>query len=91
MALLTLSANRDDRRIEDPDRFDVGRVNTPHLTLGFGAHYCLGQALARQEARIVLEEVLARFPEWTVRDDECVFQHGDIELRGWERLPVTLP
>jgi cytochrome P450 len=91
MALLTLSANHDDRRFEDPDRFDVGREIAQHLTLGFGAHYCLGQALARQEARVVLEEVLARFPDWTVDDDASVFQVGDIELRGWDRLPVTIP
>jgi cytochrome P450 len=91
MALLTLSANRDDRRFEDPDRFDVGREIAQHLTLGFGAHYCLGQALARQEARIVLEEVLKRFPEWTVDEAGCEFQKGDIELRGWERLPVVVP
>jgi cytochrome P450 len=91
MALLTLSANRDDRRFEDPDRFDVGREIGQHLTLGFGAHYCLGQALARQEARIVLEEVLKRFPEWTVDEAGCEFQKGDIELRGWERLPITVP
>ena len=37
-----------------------------HLTFGYGAHFCLGAALARLEGRIALEEVLKRFPEWDV-------------------------
>jgi cytochrome P450 len=87
MALLVCSANRDDRRFEDPDRFDIRRNPTQHFTFGFGAHYCLGQALARLEARVVLEEVLDRFPEWDIDWDGAQFAHDD--LRGWEALPVT--
>ena len=64
MVTLTPSGNRDERHFEDPDRFDVRRDLDHHLAFGFGPHYCLGQALARLEARIVLEEVLKRFPEW---------------------------
>jgi cytochrome P450 len=87
LALLVASANRDDRRIEDPDRFDITRKPGQIFTFGFGAHYCLGQALARLQGRIALEEVLARFPEWDVDWDGAKFLF-DGDLRGWESLPV---
>jgi len=89
--LLVLSANHDERRFDDPDRFDITRAPGNHLTLGFGTHYCLGQALARLEARIVLEEVLERFPEWTVDEGGIELHKGEIDLRGFDRLPVSVP
>ena len=64
MALLTGSAGRDERHYPDADRFDVERKLDRHVTLGYGAHYCLGAALARLEGRVGLEETLKRFPEW---------------------------
>ncbi len=90
MVTLTPSANRDDRHFTDPDRLDVRRQLDHHLTFGFGAHYCLGQALARLEGRIVLEEVLKRFPEWDADLDHAKFMyHAD--MRGYESLPVVVP
>ncbi len=64
--LLFGSANRDERRFPDADRFDVGRDPNPHLAFGFGAHFCLGASLARLEARVAFEELLARHPELAV-------------------------
>ena len=87
MALLVASANRDERRIEDPDRFDVTRTPGQIFTFGFGAHYCIGQALARLQGRIALEEVLKRWPEWEVDEENAHFVH-DGDLRGWDALPV---
>jgi cytochrome P450 len=82
------AANRDERKIEDPDRFDVTRKPGTMFTFGFGAHYCLGQALARLEGRVALEEVLARFPTWEADADNAVFAfNGD--LRGWDAYPVV--
>jgi len=88
-ALIALvgAANRDQRRYEDPDTFDVCRPNATHFTFGFGIHYCLGNSLARLEARIALEEVLRRFPEWTVDDANAVRVTSSL-ARGWESLPV---
>ena len=87
MALLVASANRDERRIDDPDRFDVTRTPGQIFTFGFGAHYCIGQALARLQGRIALEEVLKRWPTWEVDEDNAHFVH-DGDLRGWDALPV---
>ena len=85
--LLTGSANRDERRFPDGDRFDVHRPIERHVAFGYGVHFCLGAALARLEARIALEEVLKRFPDWEV-DWEHARQAHTSTVRGWERLPV---
>jgi cytochrome P450 len=87
MCLLVASANRDERKIDDPDRFDITRKPGQIFTFGFGAHYCLGQALARLQARIAIEEVVARWPEWEVDYDNAKFVF-DGDLRGWDSLPV---
>ena len=60
--MLYCSANRDEAQFgPTADRFDVGRDPNHHLAFGFGAHFCIGAALARLEVRLVLEELLARF------------------------------
>jgi cytochrome P450 len=62
VVLLYASANRDEEEYgPTADRFDVGRTPNHHVALGFGAHFCLGAALARLELRILLEELLDRF------------------------------
>jgi cytochrome P450 len=81
------AANRDERRYDDPDRFDIRRPLSPHLAFGFGIHYCLGAALARLEGRIALEELLARFPEWDVDLDRANIAPTST-VRGFETLPV---
>ena len=57
MLLLNGSANRDEAHFPDADRFDIHRGGA-HLSFGQGLHFCLGSALARMQARVVLEEVL---------------------------------
>jgi cytochrome P450 len=91
MLLLVGAANRDERRYPDADRFDIHREIGPHLTFGYGAHFCLGAALARLEGRIALEEVLARFPEWEVDWSQEPKLAPTSTVRGWESLPVLLP
>ena len=68
LCMLYASGNRDERVFgDDASRFDVRRRTNPvHLAFGFGEHVCLGASLARLEARIFLEELLARFPTYAV-------------------------
>jgi cytochrome P450 len=56
------SANRDERRFPDPDRFDPARNNDDHVAFGFGRHFCAGSNLARLEARIAVDALLDRLP-----------------------------
>jgi cytochrome P450 len=91
MLLLVGAANRDERRYPDGDRFDIRREIGQHLTFGYGAHYCLGAALARLEGRIALEEVLRRFPEWDVDWSRDPHLAPTSTVRGWESLPVLVP
>ncbi len=68
LILLLGSANRDERRLPDPERFDVLRDTRGHLAFGFGDHYCLGAALARLEARIALDALIDELPELRLTD-----------------------
>jgi cytochrome P450 len=89
VALLTGSAGRDERKYEEPDRFDIRRHIELHLGFGYGIHFCLGATLARVEGRIALEETLAAFPEWQVDHDhaELLYTHT---VRGYKRLPIRV-
>jgi cytochrome P450 len=89
MMFLNGSANRDDRRYPDGDRFDVQRQVGSHLAFGYGIHFCLGAALARMEGRIALEEVLKRFVEWDL-DYENMKMATTTTVRGWETLPTFI-
>jgi cytochrome P450 len=88
--LLVASANRDPRRYDDPDRFDIHREDISHLTFGFGLHYCLGANLARLQGRVALDELLNRFPEWDV-DYESMSLAPTSTVRGWERMRLLVP
>jgi cytochrome P450 len=90
MMLLLASANRDHRAFPpDGDVFDIRRRINHHLTFGYGIHFCLGAALARLEARIALDEILTRFPEWEVDWDNAELDSS--QVRGWSTLPAHLP
>jgi cytochrome P450 len=89
MLLLAGAANRDERHFPDADRFDVRRRIDRHFTFAYGAHFCLGAALARLEGRVALEEVLKRFPDWEVDLDQAKFA-ATSTVRGWETLPAVI-
>ena len=57
------SANRDEKRYSEPDRFDIHRSPAPHVSFGSGPHTCLGIHLARMESRVALDAVLERLPD----------------------------
>ena len=81
------AANRDPGRFTDPERFDVGRSEGPALSFGSGIHYCLGAALARLEAQVVLDRLLDRFGTWELGGGEP--RHRDsLTLRGLVDLRV---
>jgi cytochrome P450 len=89
ISLLVASANRDELRWPEPNRFDIHRRINQILTFGLGTHYCMGAALARLEAKIALEEFLARFPKWDV-DWENTVLSSTSTMRGWETLPIRV-
>jgi cytochrome P450 len=88
LLLLSGSANRDERKFPNGDRFDIHRTIDHHLAFGYGIHFCLGAALARLEGRLALDEVLMRFPSWEIDWDNAV-QARTSTVRGWERLPAV--
>jgi len=88
IALLTASANRDEREFPDADRYDVERTIDRHVGLGFGVHFCLGASLARLESRVAFEETLKRFPTWDV-DETGLRQIHTSTVRGYCNVPIT--
>jgi len=85
--LVWAAANRDEREFPDPDRFDVTREIRRHLALGIGTHFCLGSKLARLEARVGFEELLARIPEYKL-ESEPRWVHS-IWARAYAGVPVS--
>ena len=81
------AANRDPARFPHPDRFDIARSDNRHLAFGYGAHFCLGAALAREELRIALAHLLDRLPGLELTLDDVAWQ-PTIDFRGPLSLPV---
>ncbi|HEX6417632.1 MAG TPA: cytochrome P450 [Acidimicrobiales bacterium] len=88
--LLLGSANRDPRAFPDPDRFDLDRARDVQLaSFGVGRHYCLGASLARLEARVALEELLARVADYDIDESGAARVHS-ANVRGFATLPTTV-
>lgn len=85
--VLVAAANRDPSRFVDPDRFDIHRPPKAHLGFGYGMHSCLGVTLARLEARVTTERLLARLPKYALAGP---VDYGAFGLRGPSRVPVAL-
>ena len=86
--LLFGSANRDERAFPDPDVFDIERTCEHQVAFGRGIHFCLGAALARMEARIALNALLDKVPDWEV-DLESARRLRSGPIRGYTSLPIT--
>jgi cytochrome P450 len=87
VALLNGAANRDPRRFDAPEDAQIERANArEHVAFSRGVHSCLGQSLARAEARVTLERVLDRMTDVRVSDR----MHGPPAERRWEYLPTWL-
>ena len=86
--LLTGAANHDERAFPDPEYFDIHREIERHVGFGFGIHLCIGAALARLETRIAFEELLARYPNYEVR--QPMVRAYSSNVRGLSNLPLAL-
>lgn len=82
------SANRDPDRFPDPDKFDVTREEPGHMAFGYGIHLCLGMTLARLEAKVAFEKILARYPNLGLVAQEISYVPVPIN-RGRESLLVS--
>jgi cytochrome P450 len=82
------AANRDPRKFDDPEAFDVTRDPNPHLGFGFGVHYCIGARLAKVEGRIALNRLLDRFAKIYVDPSDPPVFFPNPDLIGVRSLPV---
>ena len=89
LALVLAAANRDPEVFAQPDRLDLARSENRHLAFGFGAHFCLGAALARLEGQIAIGSAVSRFPGIKLASESVEWKPG-IVLRGLVALPIRL-
>ena len=83
------AANRDPRVFEDPDHFDARRTNASrNIAFGHGEHFCPGASLARTEARISFERLLARLDDFQLLDPGRLSYLETFIIRGLNRVPV---
>jgi hypothetical protein len=89
--MIVAAANRDPAQFKDPEKFDITREPNDHVAFGEGIHFCIGAALARMEATVAFEAMLARFPR--IRLKQPAFKpvyKGSYFLRGLESLPLAI-
>jgi len=82
------SANRDPTRFPEPDRLDIARGDSEHLSFGGGPHYCLGANLARLEGRIAIGALIAALPGLRLAPEAPEWRET-LTLRGLKTLPVA--
>ena len=83
-----ISANRDEAAFTRPDSFDLTRTPNDHLAFGHGEHFCPGASLARTEARISFERLLARLDEFELVDPSALSYVKTFIIRGLNDLPL---
>lgn len=83
------SANRDPKQFPDADRFDVGRTPNWHIAFGRGAHFCLGNHLARLDMDIIFSTLLRRYKSIELVDKTVSYKQG-LSVRGPEKLNIHL-
>ncbi len=88
VALFYPSANRDERVFDDPYRFDITRTPNPHLTFGFGAHFCLGTNLARAELKASLRAILPHLHRLEIHGEPT--RLAQTHVMGYSSLPMRL-
>ncbi|MCJ7670482.1 MAG: cytochrome P450 [Acidimicrobiia bacterium] len=89
VVLMYGSANRDESVFTEPQRFDVTRDPNPHISFGFGTHFCLGASLARLELRIMFEELISKLDDWAWADKVGPRRLPNAFVRGITEFPMT--
>ncbi len=88
VALLLGSANRDERKYEHPEKFDIFRASRQSVGFGFGVHVCLGMHLARMETRVAMNALFDRLPDLKL----AAAPDQDLHIKGMAfRSPIALP
>ena len=87
IAFLYPAANRDPREFDSPDTFDIHRRPKRILTFGHGVHRCLGVHFAKLEGRVLLEEVLAVMPNYSLDEARAVREKTEF-VQGFTSLPI---
>jgi cytochrome P450 len=88
--LLFAAANRDPAQYQHPDVVDLERGSPRHhLAFGHGIHYCVGAALARIEARAVLNSVLAQTRHFALDRQHAPQWVDSLLVRRHQQLPIT--
>jgi cytochrome P450 len=88
LALMLAAGSRDPSRFADPDRFDPGRTDNPHLGFLGGIHYCFGAPLARLEVHLALAALASRLDNPRLTEDPPPYRPSPV-LRGPLHLPVA--
>lgn len=89
IGLLYGAANRDPEQFEAPDRFNIERTPNRHLAFGGGAHFCLGNHLARLDMEIIFSTLLQRTRSIELLDERPAYKRG-LSVRGPRRLNIRL-
>ncbi len=90
LLLVMGSANRDEERFAAGEEFDISRENArDHLSFGFGIHYCLGNMLAKLQAKIALEEIVRLMPHVRLQDGADIGFRENLSFRVPLEVPVT--
>ena len=89
LLLLYPSANRDESMFDDPETFDITRTPNDHIAFGFGAHFCMGNRLARMELSVMFDRLLERLPDLALADDGEPPKRAANFVSGYETMPVT--
>ena len=88
VGMLFGSAQRDPRRFDEPDRFDIGRGDPAHIGFGGGIHFCVGAALARHELAVALADLVANFPDVELAAEPV--NHPTFVIRGLTELQLSI-
>ena len=83
------AANRDAQQFKEPDQLNLKRLNNPHLAFGAGAHFCIGNQLARLEGQIAILKMVQQFPRMRLASPRLEWA-ANFGFRGLKTLPVVL-